>query len=58
MVLRGNRSWFIAGQARTHFRFRLENFDWNCPQHITSRFTEEEVSKAVLPLRNRLAPLP
>jgi predicted pyridoxine 5'-phosphate oxidase superfamily flavin-nucleotide-binding protein len=37
------------------FRFRLENFDWNCPQHITSRFTEEEVGKAVLPLRNKLA---
>ncbi|MEO8314512.1 MAG: pyridoxamine 5'-phosphate oxidase family protein [Pseudomonadota bacterium] len=24
------------------FRLRLEAFDWNCPQHITPRFTEEE----------------
>jgi predicted pyridoxine 5'-phosphate oxidase superfamily flavin-nucleotide-binding protein len=22
---------------------RIEAFDWNCPQHITPRFTEEEV---------------
>ncbi len=39
------------------FRLRLETFDWNCPQHITPRFTEEEVSTAILPLRNRLAQL-
>ncbi len=39
------------------FRLRLEAFDWNCPQHITPRFAEEEVSKAILPLRNRLAQL-
>ncbi len=39
------------------FRLQLEAFDWNCPQHITQRFTEEEVSKAVGPLRNRLAKL-
>ena len=39
------------------FQLRLETFDWNCPQHITPRFTEEEVSKATLPLRNRLAQL-
>jgi hypothetical protein len=24
------------------FRLRLEAFDWNCPQHITRRFTGEE----------------
>jgi predicted pyridoxine 5'-phosphate oxidase superfamily flavin-nucleotide-binding protein len=39
------------------FRLRLETFDWNCPQHITPRFTEEEVSAAVAPLRERLAKL-
>jgi predicted pyridoxine 5'-phosphate oxidase superfamily flavin-nucleotide-binding protein len=39
------------------FRLRLEAFDWNCPQHITRRFTEEEVAEAVGPLRNRLAKL-
>jgi predicted pyridoxine 5'-phosphate oxidase superfamily flavin-nucleotide-binding protein len=28
------------------FRLRLEAFDWNCPQHITRRFTEEELMAA------------
>ena len=32
----------------------LEGFDWNCPQHITRRFTEAEVAAAVAPLRARL----
>lgn len=39
------------------FRLRLESFDWNCGQHITPRFTEQEVAQAVLPLRERLAKL-
>ena len=28
------------------FRFTLEAFDWNCPQHITQRYTIEEVKRA------------
>ena len=36
---------------------RLETFDWNCQQHITQRFTEQEVTEAVRPLRDRLAQL-
>jgi predicted pyridoxine 5'-phosphate oxidase superfamily flavin-nucleotide-binding protein len=36
------------------FRLRLESFDWNCQQHITPRFTEEEVLSAVKPMRERL----
>ena len=39
------------------FRLRLEAFDWNCPQHITRRFTEAEITHAVSPLRTRLAEL-
>ena len=39
------------------FRLRLETFDWNCPQHITPRFTEQEVTEAVRPLRDHLAQL-
>ncbi|MGC4030839.1 MAG: pyridoxamine 5'-phosphate oxidase family protein [Tepidisphaeraceae bacterium] len=39
------------------FRLRLEAFDWNCPQHITPRFTEDEINAAVKPLRDRLAEL-
>jgi len=39
------------------FRLHLETFDWNCPQHITPRFTEQEITEAVQPLRDRLARL-
>jgi len=39
------------------FRVRLEAFDWNCPQHITPRFTEDQVTEAVRPLRERLIAL-
>lgn len=35
----------------------LEAFDWNCQQHITPRFTEDEVAEAVRPMRDRLAAL-
>ncbi|MGE3993713.1 pyridoxamine 5'-phosphate oxidase family protein [Pseudorhodoplanes sp.] len=35
----------------------LEAFDWNCPQHITPRFTEAEIDKALEPVRQRLAAL-
>lgn len=36
---------------------RLEAFDWNCPQHITPRFTEAEIAQAVQPLRDHLTTL-
>lgn len=39
------------------FRLRLEAFDWNCPQHITPRYTEAEISAGLQPLRVRLAEL-
>ncbi len=39
------------------YRMRLAAFDWNCRQHITPRFTEEQVAEAVKPLRERLAEL-
>jgi predicted pyridoxine 5'-phosphate oxidase superfamily flavin-nucleotide-binding protein len=35
----------------------LVAFDWNCPQHITPRFTEREIAEATGPLRDRLAAL-
>ena len=37
--------------------FHLDAFDWNCPQHITPRFTDEEVAEALLPMRKRLMEL-
>jgi len=39
------------------FTLRLHAFDWNCPQHITPRFTEAEIAAAIAPLRARLAEL-
>jgi len=39
------------------FRVRLKTFDWNCPQHITRRYTEAEVAQAAVPLRDRLTQL-
>jgi predicted pyridoxine 5'-phosphate oxidase superfamily flavin-nucleotide-binding protein len=38
-------------------RIEVEAFDWNCPQHLTVRFTEAEVTAAVAPLRARIAAL-
>src|SRR5580700_6882797 len=37
--------------------FHLDAFDWNCPQHITQRFTEAEIDTALAPVRDRLAQL-
>jgi predicted pyridoxine 5'-phosphate oxidase superfamily flavin-nucleotide-binding protein len=36
---------------------RLEAFDWNCPQHITPRFTEAELAQALEPVRQRIRDL-
>ena len=35
----------------------VEGFDWNCPQHITPRFTLEELEGTLAPLRSKLAAL-
>jgi uncharacterized protein len=35
----------------------LEAFDWNCPQHITPRFSAEEVKELVAPLLAEIAQL-
>jgi hypothetical protein len=37
--------------------FHLDAFDWNCPQHITPRFSEAEIDAALAPVRDRLAQL-
>lgn len=36
---------------------KVEGFDWNCPQHITPRFTSAEIEDAVQPLHQRIAEL-
>ncbi len=38
-------------------RFRLQAFDWNCSQHITPRFSQEQVARAVDPLLQRISAL-
>ena len=35
----------------------LAAFDWNCPQHITPRFSEAELEPALAPFRARLVAL-
>jgi uncharacterized protein len=35
----------------------VEGFDWNCPQHITPRYTMEELQEALDPVREKLAKL-
>jgi len=36
---------------------QVEAFDWNCPQHITSRYSEQELTKILAPMRRRLEEL-
>jgi uncharacterized protein len=35
----------------------VEGFDWNCPQHITPRYTMDELQEVLTPIRERLAKL-
>lgn len=39
------------------FVLDVEGLDWNCPQHIVPRYTEEEIAEATRPLHERLAAL-
>lgn len=39
------------------FILHLAAYDWNCPQHITPRFTQAEIAAAVAPLHARLGEL-
>ena len=36
---------------------QVEAFDWNCPQHITPRFTEEQIRDALAPFEHRMQEL-
>lgn len=37
--------------------FEVEAFDWNCPQHITPRFTADEIQPAMAKLKSRIKSL-
>lgn len=39
------------------FVIDVEAFDWNCPQHITPRYTQADVADMVAPLQQRIAEL-
>jgi uncharacterized protein len=39
------------------FVIHVEAFDWNCPQHITPRFTEAQIREALAPLETRMQEL-
>lgn len=44
-------------EAERAFLIDVVGFDWNCPQHITPRFTEAEVRRGSQPLLDELARL-
>lgn len=45
------------GKPERGFVLKLEAFDWNCPQHITRRFTGPEIETVLGPMRQRLEAL-
>jgi predicted pyridoxine 5'-phosphate oxidase superfamily flavin-nucleotide-binding protein len=45
------------GRPERAWRLHVEATDWNCPQHITPRFTEVEIAAAIQPMRDRLVAL-
>jgi hypothetical protein len=59
------RSDLVAQLAEPSSRAQVErivvievvSFDWNCPQHITPRFTAAEVAAVVEPLQRQIAAL-
>ena len=46
-----------AGKPERAILFTIDAWDVNCPQHITPRFTEEEILAQVSPLKQRIAEL-
>jgi predicted pyridoxine 5'-phosphate oxidase superfamily flavin-nucleotide-binding protein len=46
-----------AAEVESVFVIHVEAFDWNCPQHITPRYTREQIQEAVAPLEKRIEQL-
>ncbi len=40
--------------AERAYVIEVTGFDWNCPQHITPRFTETEIARAIQPLHTEI----
>ena len=55
----------MARLEMPHYRARgeramgitVEGYDWNCPQHITPRFTKAEIDEGIAPLHEEIARL-
>ena len=45
------------GRIERGMLIRIEAFDWNCPQHITPRYTDTEVQAVIEPLKARIGEL-
>lgn len=51
------RGFLLPGRVERVFLISVVSFDWNCPQHITPRFTLEQVEQVIAPLQARIAEL-
>ena len=47
----------LRGKVERLFLIDVVSFDWNCPQYISPRYTEDEVREAVGPLKKRIEEL-
>jgi predicted pyridoxine 5'-phosphate oxidase superfamily flavin-nucleotide-binding protein len=46
-----------AARSERAALIQVEAFDWNCPQHITPRFTHQELDEALSPMREEIESL-
>jgi ferredoxin-NADP reductase/predicted pyridoxine 5'-phosphate oxidase superfamily flavin-nucleotide-binding protein len=51
------RTPLYAARIERAFVITVEGYDWNCPQHITPRFTEGEIDTMTAPLHAQLRQL-
>ena len=47
----------LRGKVERLFLIDVVSFDWNCPQYITPRYTEEQVREKIGPLQRRILEL-
>lgn len=45
------------GHIERGYVIKVEAFDWNCPQHITERYTVPDIEKSVSALQDRIVEL-
>ncbi|PKG83508.1 pyridoxamine 5'-phosphate oxidase [Colwellia sp. 75C3] len=46
---------YYRAKVERGFIIKVEAFDWNCPQHITPRYTESDIESLITPITNELA---